>query len=353
MKSFTKFTLQLGIYFLVVGYICADLFLFNGPINRRIQSSHPDSPESIAKAKANGVVARVFGHQITRSQLDRAVYERLFLDGKSFDTLSPNEKKLFEYAALGDLIDHELMRVKVKVNSHKLKVTDEEIDTRLERFAKKFLTREELEKAMYAQGIGNIDALRNRIAARIQQEKYIAMRVDPLCVVSDQEVSDFYQNHREELATPARIRLRHIFIPTLHTPASEAKQTLQATLKDMQNGSNTFAQLAQSISKDPATNQTAGDLGWMSRSRLPEDFAKATFDLPLNQPTLIETKIGCHIVEVRDRRPEEIPSLDLVRAEIHTALTTAKRHQAVTDFRSALRRFEEHKIDIFHDQLGK
>ena len=353
MKSFTRFALRLGIYFIVVGYICADLFLFNGPIQRRILASHPDSPESIAKAKAEGVVARVFGHKITRSQLHRAVHERLFLEGTSFENLGPNEKKMVEYAALGDLIDHELMRVKVKVNSNKLKVTDEEIDARLERFSKTFLTREELEKAMRSQGIPSMGALRNRIAARIQQEKYVALRVDPLCTVSEQEIIDFYQNHRDELMIPARIRVRHIFIPTLDTPASEAKETLETALSHLRNGSETFAQLARSISKDPATSEHAGDLGWMSRSRLPEDFANATFDLPLDQPTLIQTKIGLHIVEVTDRRPAEIPSLEGIRTEIHTALTTAKRHRAVNDFRSALRRFEEQKIDIFHDQLGR
>ncbi len=353
MKSFTKFSLRIGIYFLALGYICADLFLFNGPIQRTIRASDPNSPESIAKAKANGVVARVFGYQITRSQLDRAIYERLFLEGKSLENLNQNEKKLVEYAALGDLIDYELMRVKIKVNTQKLRVSDEEIDIRVERFAKKFTTREELEKAMRAQGIDSFGVLRNRIAARIQQEKYIAMRVDPLCVVSDQEISDFYQANREAMATPDRIRARHIFIPTLETPAAEAKQTLQTALKDLQNGSKTFDQLASSYSKDPATLQIGGDLGWMSRARLPEDFAKAVFYLPLNQPTLIETKIGCHIVEVTERLPEEIPELDFVRDEIHAAITATKRHQAVNDFRTALRRFEEHKIDIFHDQLGK
>jgi parvulin-like peptidyl-prolyl isomerase len=351
MKSFTKFTLRFAIYLLVLGYLAADLFLFNGPLSKRIQASHPNSPESIAEAKARGVVARVFNHHITRSQLDRAIHERLFLEGKTLANLTHTEKKLVEYAALGELIDHELMRVKVKVNTHKLLVSDQEIDTRLERFMKKFSTRGELENALTTQGMGTMEDLRNRIAARIQQEKYIAMRVDPLAVVSEEEITEFYQTHLEDLEIPERIRARHVFISTLGTPPETAKQKLQTALDELNNGSKTFAQLTLSLSTDPATKSIAGDLGWMSRNRLPEDFANPVFLLKKNQPTLIRTKLGYHLVEVTDRLPAETPKLEAVRDEIHSALTTSKRHQAVIDFRTALRRFEEEKIDIFHDQL--
>jgi hypothetical protein len=111
MKSFTKFSLRFAAYLVVIGYLLVDLFLFNGPLNRRLAKSRPDSETSIAADKANGVVARVFGYKITRTQLDRAIHERLFLEGTSISDLSPSQKKLVEYAALGELIDHELMRV--------------------------------------------------------------------------------------------------------------------------------------------------------------------------------------------------------------------------------------------------
>lgn len=353
MKSFTKFSLRFAVYLLVLGYLAADLYLFNGPLNRRIQASHPNSPESIAEAKANGVVARVFNHHITRTQLDRAIYERLHLEGKTLAQLSPNEIQLTEYAALGDLIDHELMRVKAKVNTHKLTVSEEEIHTRLERFTQKFNTQAELQDSLKSQGIGTLENLRHRIAGRIQQEKYVAMRVDPLCEVSEQEIADFYLTHQEKLRVPERIRVRHIFIPTLSTPLEKAKSTLETALAELLAGTKTFAELTHSLSQDPASKKLDGDLGWMTRNRLPHDFADPVFSLKLNQPTLIQTKIGYHIVEVTDRLPPELPALDSVREEIHSAIATTKRHQAVNDFRNALRRFEREKIDIFHDQLAQ
>jgi len=351
MRVFTKFSLRFAVYLIVVAYLIADLFLLDGPINRRIQASHPDSPESIAKAKANGVVARVFNHQITRTQLDRAIHERLWLEGKSISDLSQEDVKLVEYAALGDLIDQQLLRVKVKVNTHELEVTDNEIDERTERFIRTFPSKGELEAAMKSQGIPDEKALRNRIAARIQQEKYVAMRIDPLVQVSDEEITTFYKANLKNLKIPERIRARHIFIATLDTPSDKAKSTLEKALADLNGSEKDFATLAQEISNDSASKYKGGDLGWMSKARLPSDFTESVFAMAINKPALLRTKIGWHIVEVTDRRPAETPAIEDLREEIKSAITTIKRQQATNDFRAALRRFEREKVDIFHDQL--
>lgn len=353
MKSFTKFSLRFGIYLLLVGYLAADFFLFEGPLKQRLESSDPNSAEAIARAKANGVVARVFNHQITRDQLDRAIQQHLWLTGKSASDLSSNERKLVAYAALGNLIDHELLRVKAKVNSHKLRVSDEEIEKRLEMFIQKFSSRAELEAAMHSEGIADIQHLTDRIAARIQQEKYVAMRVDPLVKVSEIEISDFYDKHYEQLYTAERIRVRHIFIPTLNTPSEQAQQTLSEALVQLSEEQADFASLANKVSKDPASSQKGGDLGWMSKARLPDDFSEAVFELPLNRPTLIQTKIGWHIVEVTDRRERQQPWQESLYDEIREAIYATKRHQAVKDFKLALRRFEAKKIDVFHDQIAE
>jgi len=245
------------------------------------------------------------------------------------------------------------MRVKVKVNTLNLKVTEEEIDARMEIFARKFSTREEFETTLKSQGFGTMQDFRDRMAARIQQEKYVAMRVDPAIVVSEEEIKTFYDDNLENLTIPERIRARHIFIATLNTPEDEAKKQLQTALTELQSGSKSFADLALALSSDQATKHLAGDLGWMSRNRIPKDFADPLFLLDKNQPALIQTKIGFHIIELTDRLPAEIPTLDAVRNEIRAALATTKRQQAVTKFRSDLRQFERKKIDIFHDRIAQ
>lgn len=346
MTVFTKFSLRFAVYLCIVAYLIIDLFLINGPINRRINSPTPINPNA---------VARVFGHIITRSQLDRAIIEHLWVSGKTqadFENFTPEQKEIIQYAALGELIDHELLRVKVAVNSHKLTVTDKDIDERLKRFVETFPSAAELKSAMQSQGIPEEASLRNRIAARIQQEKYVAMRVEPLVTVTDEEISAFYEKNKDSLQHPPRIRARHIFIPTLNTPSDTAKQSLEEALAEIKNTKADFSAVAKKLSQDPATSSKGGELGWMSRKRLPKDFSEAVFDLPKNEPTLVRTKLGWHIVEVTDTKPAELPPLESIRDEIRNAIATAKRRQATIDFRTELRRFEKEKINIYHDRIS-
>lgn len=352
MRTFTKFSLRFGIYLAALIYLVADLYIIKGPLSRRIQASNPNSPESIARAKANGVVARVFYNHITRKQLDFAIYERLWLEGKKLSDLTPADQKLITYAALGDLIDHELIRVKVAHNTQELPVSEDEINERLKRFVGKFQSKDELKSAMKSQGIPDETALKNFIAARIQQEKYVALRVDKLITVSDEEIQTYYDANKQNLEIPERIRARHVFIATLGRPSEEAKQALDQALIQLTEKKKDFATLAQELSDDAATKGKAGDLGWMSKARLPLDLSSQVFPLQTDVPTLIRTKLGWHLIEITDRKPAEPRTLENAKPEIIAALTAIKRRQAVNDFRIALRIFEAHKIEIFDDQLA-
>lgn len=351
MKNFTKFSLRFAIYLLLFGYLALDLYVIKGPLSRKIQASLPQSPESIAKAKEQGAVARVFNHQITQSQLKYAIQERLSLEGKLEKDLSTNERKWLRYAILNELIDHELLRVKTKVNTFELPVSEEEIEARYQRFISQFKDTNDLQSAVKSMGLSQEKALRNRIAARIQQEKYIAMRVDPLVNVSEEEISTFYATHREALRLPESIRAQHIFLATLERSSDQAKEMLEQAFEALMSKQKTFDELAKEISEDPATKNRSGDLGWMSRSRLPEELSEALFSLEKNQPAIISSKVGWHLVIVTDQKAAEIRSLAEVKPEIISALKTQKRHQAVKAFREGLRQYEQHKIEIFHDML--
>ncbi|MGD9419646.1 MAG: peptidylprolyl isomerase [Verrucomicrobiota bacterium JB025] len=352
MSPLKKLTLRILIYGGVLGYIAGDLFLFHGPISRKIESANPSSTIALSAAKSRGVVARVFNHQITRDQLDRAVAERLWLEGKTLDDIPGPNRKTLRYAALGDLIDHELLRVKAKAHAPKLLVTEDEINQLLRLLLARFESRDAMESAMKSQGIPDETALRNRVAARIQQEKYVDSKIAPLAEVTEQESREWFDKNAAKLAHPPRAKVRHIFLPTLDHKPADAKATLEAALTRLTSGAIDFPTLASQLSEDPATKTTGGDLGWMSQTRLPADFATPVFQLPLHQPTLIRTTLGYHIVEVTDRKPAQPRSYQDAKPEIIAAIRAIKRHQAATEYRTALRRFEAEKIDIHHDMLA-
>lgn len=346
-----RFALRLAIYGTAAAYIAGDLMLFDGPLNRRIQSKRPDSPESIAAAKAGGAVARVFNHSILRGQLDRAIHERLWLEGRTLADVSPADRKLIRYAALGDLIDHQLLRMKVKVNTFDLPVTEEETEQRYRQFASRFEGAAALEAAMVSQGIPDEQALRDRLAARIQQEKYVELRVGPLAAVSDEEVRTWYEENHASIAYPERIEVRHIFRRGHGRDPEEARRALAAALAELRESPEKFAALAATLSEDLDSMDAAGALGWMTRARLPEDFGAAVFDLPLNRPTLVRSRLGWHLVEVTGRQGATPRAFEQAAPEIRAALEAAKRRAATRDFRTALRAFEAKQIEVFHDMM--
>jgi parvulin-like peptidyl-prolyl isomerase len=353
MTPLGKFSLRIGIYGAVFIYLICDLNFCGGPLSRKLRNSDPNSPDAIAKAKAAGVVARVYGYEIHRSQLDRAVIERLWAEGKTLTDLPPAARQQIRFAVLEDLIDHELLRMKVKVNTFTLVVSEEEIAERLRRFNERFASKSELEAAMKSQGIPDEQALRERLTARLQQEKYVESRIAPLIKITDEEARDWYQANQQHLAIPERIEARHIFLPTLERDADEVKQSLTAALAELTAKTKDFPTLARELSDDPTTKDQGGSLGWITRDRLPADLAAPWFALPLQQPTLMRSKIGWHLVEITGRKPAEPRSFDQAKAEIFTALEAVKRRQASTAFRNELRKLEAKTVVIYREMVAQ
>ena len=338
MSSPVKSALSLAVFGALVAYLAADLFIFNGPLFRTIENYR--TPE-------NDLAARVAGHPVTRSQLERAVGEHLWLQGKSTGSATPAELEIARKAALDELIDHELLRLQVKASPAPLTVTDEEIHERLRRLVGRFESKGALETAMKSQGIATEEDLRARLAARIRQEKLIEARIRPSIQVTDAEARQWFDENQKAISLPERIEARHIFLPTLDHPPEEAKLKLDAALTELTEKKKDFPTLAREISEDPATKDSGGKLGWMTRDRLPADFGAPVFSLPVNQPTLLRTRLGWHLVEVTGRKPAERRTFEQAKPEILAALEAIKRRQATEDFRKSLRQQEDAKIEIF------
>lgn len=351
MRHTKGFVIRIFLFSALLIYLGADLYVFSGPLRKRIQRGLPDSPESIAKAKSQGVVARVLHLPILSSQLERATLERLWLRGKTLDDLTPQQRRVERLAALEDLIDHQLLRIKTKHNATELPVAEAEVEEALKRLAARFESRDAMQKELAAEGIDTEKELRLRIGGRLQQQKYVESRIAPQIAVTEEEARAWFETHAKELARPERIEARHIFLSTLGNDPATARATLQKALDDLTAKRADFPALAARLSGDPRTKSAGGNLGWLTKDRLPADFAKPLFALPLNRPALIRTKLGWHLAEVTARKPAEARGFDDARTEVIAALQAVKRRDATREFRRALRAQEGRYIEIFADMI--
>lgn len=327
---------------IIAAYFLTEAFT-NFSIARWVTSQLTPAPKDI--------VARVVGTPITHRQVERSLRENLWLSAKTIDDLTPEQRKTAYAAALDELIDHELLREKLRTATPPPTVSKAEIDQRIQRLVGRFETKGSLESAMKTQGIPDEVALKNRLAARIQQEKWLETQIATRIIPSEEEATLWYSENQKLLENPARLNARHIFIATLNHPPEEAKQKLDEALAALLAKQKDFATLARELSYDLANKESGGELGWMTYSRLPADFAAPLFSLKLNQPTLIRSRLGWHLAEVTARKPAEPRSFEQAKPEIFTALSAIKRQRALASFRTSLRTDEAKNIEIFRKAL--
>lgn len=342
-----SFTARLFIYCSVLLYVAVDLYGFSGPLRKAINSRKVDSMESLAEAKKAGIAAVVLGRPITTSQIERAARERLWLEGRSWDQEPKPQRTMIRQACLMDLIDHQLIRSKIAANHEAERATAEEVSDRIKQLLARFVSRSDMEQSMQAQGIATEAELRLRIAAMIEQEKYIERQLLPLLQVSEEEVTGFYLKHQSALAMPEMIQVRHIFWATLGKEIDAVKKTAEETLTKLQKKEKTFEELTAVQSGDARSKKQGGQLGWISKDRMPADFTSPAFALEKNQPTLIQTKLGWHLVEVIDRRAAIPRTLEECTAEIGRRLSEQKRPQALQNIRFAIRQNHQQHIHIY------
>ncbi len=342
--------IRLVLYSVAILYLVVDFFVIGGPLRRAVFPKKPQSEEVIEAAKSEGVVARVYFQPILLSQVDRRVEEDLWVQGRSLEEVNPPDRLTLRRAALNVLIDLHLLRLKVRFNQDQVPVEEEEIEAELARFTNRFATEAEFQASLQRQGWSEKE-LRYRVAARIQQENYLRSMIE--VEVSEEEAGAWFEDKKEELAVPERVRARQIFLATLERDPDLARSQLEEAKRKIEARAATFAELAAELSDDPRSKDRGGDLGWMQAGRLPRDFREPLFAMEVGPLHLIRTRIGWHLVEVLEKKPRTARSFAEARADVVAALEAVKRDRGVKLYRQQLRGRDRHKIEIFKDVLER
>ncbi|MBK1792450.1 peptidylprolyl isomerase [Persicirhabdus sediminis] len=342
-----SFVVRMVVWWLLIIYLALDFFVFKGPVKGEIDNMRSDSDELVAAMRAQGMVARVYGKPIYLGQVDRRLDERLWrMDQKRAD-LPAKQLEMWRKVVLEELIDEELMRIKVRFNQGEYPVAEEKIDQQLAYFKARFASDEEYQQALVAQGIENDEEMRYRIAAQLQQDIYLAEKISDAVAIDDELAIAWFEQNKSELAQPESRRVRHIFIAKLNKDSAVVKQRLEQVLGNIESGQIDFADAAAAVSEDAANKSRGGELGWMHEGRLPEDFAQAVFQLETGQPRLIESSLGWHIAEVVAVNPARQASYDELADEIKSNLADMRRTEAIRQYRANLRAMHPGKVVLF------
>lgn len=161
--------------------------------------------------------------------------------------------------------------------------------------------------------------------------------------VSEKDVKDYYDSHRNELTQNGQVKASHILVKT----EEEAKK-----IREQIGKGGDFAKIAREKSIDPGSAANGGDLGYFSRGQMMPEFEKAAFALKTGEVSgPVKTQYGFHIIKVTDRKAGSVVEFDKVKGLL-TQKMTAERQKALFDsYINGLR--NSYKTEINKEALAK
>ncbi len=182
--------------------------------------------------------------------------------------------------------------------------------------------------------------LRQAVELHLQTERLRDLVVGPI-EPTDQELSAYLEEHREDYDTPEEVHARHILIRVpegaSEAEIAQAKKQLEDIKKELESGAD-FAELAKKYSQDPGSAPNGGDLGFFSRGRMVKEFEDAAFSLEPGQVSdPVRTQFGFHLIKVEEKKPAQHPELAQIRERVLQDYIEAERDRRFEGFYAELK----------------
>ncbi len=304
------------------------------------------------------IIARINNNIVTRADLRRS-REQLQAEARQPDPsgASPAPK---EQDLLRDLIDQQLLLQK----GEELGISaDTEVVKRLDELRKQMHAEsmEDLEKAAQAQGV-SWEEFKQNMKNSIITQHVISQEVGGHITVSQQEIQQYYDQHKADLERPEQVRMSEILISTQKTPAvktekgqevlpeapspevvAAANAKADKVYELLKKGGN-FEELAKQYSDGP-TAAAGGDLEYFKRGTLSKDLEERVFAMNAGGYTEpVRTNQGWVILKITEHQTAGVPPLKEVENRIQEQIYMTKMQPALREYLTKLR--EDAYIDI-------
>jgi peptidyl-prolyl cis-trans isomerase C len=160
-----------------------------------------------------------------------------------------------------------------------------------------------------------LELQRMQLLARAMVNRYVQENPP-----TEAELRAEYEASQEEFAA-TELKARHILL--------ETEEEAQAVIEELQEGAD-FAEMAQQHSTGP-TGPDGGDLGWFNPDSMVPPFAEAASAMEVGSYTSepVQTQFGWHVILLEDRRENQAPGLDAVRADITNRVNQKKLEEYI------------------------
>lgn len=259
-------------------------------------------------------IAIVNGEPVSREEFEKELQRNV----QSVDPVEPRSPEQIEPMRRA-LLDEMIARTLLLQEARKLNIviSPEEVDRRVMRMSADYPA-EGFDEAL-AQNQLTQTELKRETAALLATEKLFSEHVYPRVAVTEEEIRQYYEEHKAEFQVGERVHAQQIVVKTL-----EEARRIQALLRQGKK----FSDLARKYSMS-ADAKVGGDLGFFQRGQMPPAFDEVAFKLAVGQVSdVVPTEYGFHLFKVLERKPAQKRELADVRAEIEAKLLQYKRADA-------------------------
>ncbi|OIP61469.1 MAG: hypothetical protein AUK38_00645 [Nitrospirae bacterium CG2_30_41_42] len=161
--------------------------------------------------------------------------------------------------------------------------------------------------------------------------------------VTDQDVKDYYEKHKEDFAPVSQIRMSLILVKT----EEEAKKILERL-----NKGEDFAKVAKKSSINLSSAKNGGDLGYLSRGQMTPELEAAAVRLKtgeISEP--LKTQSGYQIIKVTDKKIGKVVEFERVKNFISQHLSAEKQKEVFDSYIESLKK--SYKVDINKEAISK
>ncbi|MCX5827641.1 MAG: peptidylprolyl isomerase [Deltaproteobacteria bacterium] len=171
------------------------------------------------------------------------------------------------------------------------------------------------------------DTYKQELKEQLQRQQLVRREIRSKLVVTDDEIGEYYRQHRDEYEGKEAIRIKQILLPvpvgTDPAIRERARELAESILKRIKNG-EPFEALAAQFSQGPAV-AAGGDIGFVEKGHMLPEVEKVALNLDIGGVSpVVDSPQGFYIIQVVDKRGSGLKPITEVRQEIQMKLEEEK-----------------------------
>jgi len=262
------------------------------------------------------VVAIVNEDVITQEELDNYInFLQMQMSPEDWSKYGMSELK-----ALESLIEDRI--ISQEAEKRDIEIDERAVEQKINKVRSGFRSEDEFLQALKFQGLSLSD-LRKRVYEQLLINRFISYEIRSRIIVSPKEVTEFYQDHKEQFKVPEQVLVESISL--------EDQLTASEVFKKLKSGED-FAGLRERYS-------VRESLGLVDKGQLKEDIEEAIFNLSIGEfSEPLHTDEGYYIFLAKSKKEESYKDLIEVQSQISDLISNMKYNMRL---KSWIEKFKE------------